>query len=287
MRAVVYSFVLSATLCGCTHLELPSQSPLAALPQVKNSVVLDVLFVRFPLGDPEVNADVWREIDELHLTPDERRRLESNGLRAGVLSGPLPLKLEQLLQLSESSQQPTGPQPVDVEQRPAAKQRQLRIRGGRRANIVVMGEQQRRNEMSLLIRGADDRVEGRTYQQVQGLFAARAFPQGDGGVRLEMTPELEHGEAQKRFTAGEGMFKVEFGPPHEVIEQLRWSARLAPGQMLVVSMLPERIGSLGYQFFSELDGDATVQKMLLVRLTQCEYDDRFGEAPVTSAEDEP
>jgi hypothetical protein len=83
------------------------------------------------------------------------------------------------------------------------------------------------------------------------------------------------------------MFKVEFGPPHEVIERLRWTARLAPGQMLVVSALPERIGSLGYQFFTERDGDTTVQKMLLVRLTQCEYDDRFAEGTATTPADEP
>lgn len=287
MRAVAFLFVASAMLCGCTHLEPLSKTPLTGLPPSKNSVVLDVLFVRFPLGDPEVNNDVWQEIDELHLTPDERRRLETNGLRAGVLSGPLPLKLEQLLQLGEKPIQAEGPQPVDMERQPAAKQRQLRIRGGRRANIVVMGEQQRRDELSLLIRGDDDRVEGRTYRQAMGLFAARAFPQGDGGVRLEMTPELEHGESQKRFTAGEGMFKVEFGPPHEVIERLRWTARLAPGQMLVVSALPERIGSLGYQFFTERDGDTTVQKMLLVRLTQCEYDDRFAEGQATTPADEP
>lgn len=287
MRAVVLLIVASATAVGCTHLEPLVKSPLTALPPIKNAVVLDVLFVRFPLGDPEVNGDVWQEIDELHLTPDERRRLETNGLRAGVLSGPLPLRLEQLLQLSEAPTKPEGPQPVEIERQPTAKQRQIRIRGGRRANIVVMGDQQRRDELSLLIRGDDDRVEGRTYRQAMGLFAARAFPQGDGGVRLEMTPELEHGEAQKRFTTGEGMFKVEFGPPHEVIEQLRWSARLAPGQMLVVSAIPGRIGSLGYHFFTELDGDATVQKMLLVRLTQCEYDDRFADGSTTTPDDEP
>ena len=138
-----------------------------------------------------------------------------------------------------------------------------------------MGERQRRDELSVLLRTDDDRVRGRTYRQVMGLFAAKAFPQGDGGIRLELTPELEHGDAQKRFTPGEGMFKVEFGPPHEVLDQLRSTSQLAPGQILAVTTFPKRPGTLGHHFFTENDGDATMQKMLLVRLAQCEYDDRF------------
>jgi hypothetical protein len=119
-----------------------------------------------------------------------------------------------------------------------------------------------------------------------GLFTAKAFPKGDGGVSLEMTPELEHGDAQKRFTPGEGMFKVEFGPPHEVLDQLRWATDLTPGQMLVVSTFPNRPGSLGYQFFTEHDDTAQMQKLLLVRLVQCEFDDRFSDGPVAGPADD-
>jgi hypothetical protein len=278
MRLSFLAFVALAPLCGCAHLEPLSQTPLTTPTTPKNGVVLDVLFVRFPLGDPVVNDDVWREIDELCLAPEERRRLEANGLRAGVISGPLPLPLEQRLQLGEKPPTVQGSQTVDLEHEPLTRQRQLRTRGGRRANIIVMGERQRRNELSVLLR-SDDGVRGRTYRQVMGLFATKAFPLGDGGVRLELTPELEHGEAQKRFTPGEGMFKVEFGPPHEVLDQLRATVQLAPGQILAVTTFPKRPGTLGHHFFTEHDGDATQQKMLLVRLAQCEYDARFDEAP--------
>jgi len=284
---ILVALAIVGTL-GCTQLQPMAKVSLAPPSTAKNGVVLDVLFVRFPLDDPSVNGEVWQEIDELHLPPDARRRLETNGLRAGVISGPLPLKLEQLLQLSEKLSAPDDePAPIDVDRRPTARQRQLRIRGGRRANIIVMGERERRGELSVLTRGDDDRVQGRTYRQVMGLFAARAFPQGDGGIRLEMTPELEHGDAQKKFTPGEGMFKVEFGPPHEVLEQLRFSMQLAPGQILAVSTFPSRPGTLGYHLFTENNGDVTEQKMLLVRLAQCEYDDRFVDGPAVSPVDEP
>jgi hypothetical protein len=286
MRSTISAIFVFATCLGCTHLEPMSNVRLAPPTTMKNGVVLDVVFVRFPLGDPDVNEDAWQEIDELQLPAEKRRNLESNGLRVGVISGPLPIKLEQLMKMSDKPSVDEGPQRVDVDSTPPVKQRQLHVRGGRRTNVIVMGERQRRDELSLLMRTADDRVQGRTYRQVMGLFAARAFPKGDGGVSLEMTPELEHGDAQKRFTPGEGMFKVEFGPPHEVLDSLRWASYLAPGQFLAVSTFPKRPGTLGYHYFTEHDGTAEMQKMLLVRLARCEFDDRFEDGPVAGPADE-
>ena len=47
--------------------------------------------------------------------------------------------------------------------------------------------------MSLLMLGVDGQPKGRTYRDVMGLFATRAFLNGDGGARIELIPELEHG----------------------------------------------------------------------------------------------
>ncbi|MCE9607944.1 MAG: hypothetical protein K8U03_23920 [Planctomycetia bacterium] len=261
--------------------------PLSMPTLAKNSVVLDVLFVRFPVGDADLNGPVWQEIDELHFTADARRRMESNGFRAGVISGPLPLKIEGLLKLSDKpSNEPDGGRKVDVERTSAVKQRQLRVRAGRRSNLITMGESERVPEMSLLLRGDDGQVKGRTYREVMGLFATRAYPQGDGGVRIDLVPELEHGTAQKRFVPGDGMFKVEFGPPHEVLEDLKLSAVLTPGQFLAVTCVPSRSGSLGYRFFTETKGDAAMQKLLLVRFLHSEIDNRFNDTPAAVEGDE-
>ena len=80
MRLLPFALVALAPLCGCAHLEPLSQAQLTTPTTPKNGVVLDMLFVRFPAGDPVVNDEVWQEIDELRLPPDERRRLEANGL---------------------------------------------------------------------------------------------------------------------------------------------------------------------------------------------------------------
>lgn len=266
---------------GCAPIQPMKQLPLTLPTTAKNGVVLDVLFVRFPADDPQLNKIVWEEIDELHFPAEVRRRLERNGLRAGVIAGPLPLSLENLIQLQDKPQEHADEEPkeIDVEKQPAVKQRQLRLTAGRRSNILTLGETERVPEMSLLMLDDEGQVKGRTYRQVLGMFAARAFPGGDGGARLELIPELEHGTPQKRFVPGDGMFHVEFGPPHEVLNELKLSANLAPGQFVVVGADANRSGSLGYRFFTEERGAAPLRKMLLIRLAQADFDDRFSNQP--------
>jgi hypothetical protein len=286
LRIIALSLPAALAAAGCTPIE-PIKNTVLSVPKLaKNGVVLDVMFVRAPAGHADLNEGVWKEIDELHFSAADRRRFESNGLRAGIISGPLPEPIERLLDLKE---QPTesadAPQEVDIERR-GAKQRQLRVRPGKRSEIIAMGEGDRVPEMSLLMKDDAGQVKGRTLTNVMGMFAARAYPQGDGGVKLELTPELEHGTAQKRFVPGDGMFRVEFGPPHEVLEELRIAAVLTPGQMLALTARPERVGSLGYRLFTEAQGDATTQKMIVIRLAHSEFDERFSDGPALAADDD-
>jgi hypothetical protein len=285
MRIVALASLGAVVSTACAPIE-PIKSSVLSVPKLaKNGVVLDVMFVRASLGDSELNQEVWSEIDELHFSPADRRRFEGNGLRAGIISGPLPQPIERMLDLKERPSEGDEPKEVDEERR-ASRQRQLRVRPGKRSEIIAMGEGDRIAEMSLLMKDDSGQVKGRTLTNVMGMFAARAYPQGEGGVRLELVPELEHGAAQKRFVPGDGMFRVEFGPPHEVLEDLRIAATLAPGQMLALTARPDRVGSLGYRFFTEKQGDATMQKMIIIRLAHSEFDERFSEGPAIAADEE-
>lgn len=285
-RIVALASLGAVVSAGCSQIEPIKSLPLSVPKLAKNGVVLDVMFVRAPLGDADLNEVVWNEIDELHFSPADRRRFDANGLRAGIISGQLPQPIERLIDLKEQpADDADAPKEVDIE-RPVGRQRQLRVRPGKRSEIIAMGEGDRVPEMSLLMKDDAGQVKGRTLTNVMGMFAARAYPQGDGGVRLEMTPELEHGAAQKRFVPGDGMFRVEFGPPHEVLEELRISATLAPGQMLALTARPERVGSLGYRFFTEKQGDATMQKMIVIRLAHSEFDERFNDGPALATDED-
>ena len=62
-----------------------------------NRCMLKVVILTRPFADPAINEVVWRVADEQVLAPSERRAWESNGLRAGRITGEFPLELEAIL----------------------------------------------------------------------------------------------------------------------------------------------------------------------------------------------
>lgn len=294
MRRAWPTLAISCALAlggGCAKLSRSGQAALLASPLSSRNVGLEIYSVRVPLGEEEVNGPLWDEVDEQQLPLATRRRLAANGFRVGVIGARMPEKLARILKL-EVPPEPSGTQPeqaasesVDLEKEPLVRRRVMQVRGGRKAQLICTGETVRHASLPVLVRGDDGEVRGRTYQRVMGLLATKAFPEGDGRVRLELVPEIEHGEPQRRFDPGEGMLRMEFGPPIERFDPLRLEAVLAPGQVLALTCLPERAGSLGYQFFTETTPDRVVQKLLLVRLAQTQYDDLFDpDAPPIETE---
>ena len=79
----------------------------------------------------------------------------------------------------------------------------------------------------------------------------KSFPQPDGRVRLELVPELHHGQPRQRWIGEQGVLRLDASRPKRTFDDLALSAELAPGAMLVLSSLPNRPGSLGHHFFTE------------------------------------
>src|SRR5208283_138437 len=59
--------------------------------------IIEVLSVRLPPGEPDLDRQIWEEVDEQHFPIEVRRQLEKNGFRAGVLAGQIPPALSHLL----------------------------------------------------------------------------------------------------------------------------------------------------------------------------------------------
>ena len=102
-----------------------------------------------------------------------------------------------------------------------------------------------------------------------------ATPQSDGRVRIELTPELHHDHARQQWVGDQAMWRLEASRPKRVFDDLRISAVLSSGSMLLLGSQPDRAGSLGHSFFMEGAGqdNRMEQKLLLVRLCQTQHDD--------------
>jgi hypothetical protein len=275
--------ILVLALAGCTTPAVEGKSPLAPVQMSPDSCVLEISFVRFPFGDPEVNGQLWQEVDEQHFPAEVRRRLARNGFRLGLLDGQVPDKLAELLELDDKPR-PTGEaNQIDVAALASGSppvRRHLQIRAGQRNEIIASGLY---DQLPVLI-SEPGRLGGQTYSQAQAVLAVKTYPQNDGRVRVELVPELHHGEPRRGYVGQQGMWRLDVGKARRVFEEMGFSATLSPGGMLLLSSLPSRPGSLGHHFFTEGTGHLE-QKLLVLRLAQTQHDGLFSPSGILRLEE--
>jgi hypothetical protein len=271
-RRILVLLTLS-TLAGCAPLHV-AKSPLLPTQMSPDSVVLDMFFVRFPFGDPAVNDKLWEQIDEQQFAPDLRERLAKNGFRAGVVNGQLPIELSKLMELSDKPA-PTGrldgAEVSSLDTQPRVMRRHVQTRAGQPTEILASSIYP---ELTVLLRRSDQ-LAGETYYLAQAVFTAKAFPQPDGRTRLQLVPELQHGQPKQRWDVGnQGVLQLVSDKPKEVYDDMTIAADLPRGAMLILSSLPNRPGSLGHYFLTTNDGRLE-QRLLIVRLSQSQHDGLF------------
>lgn len=281
VRLLIVLLGVCALAGGCAHFT-GETSPNGAgfeLPPVRlapDSVTLDLLFIRVPAAEQQALLAAWRELDEQQLPAEVQQQLAENGLRCGMAGLHLPEFLA--ARVREQQESASSENEAAAAGEVVSKQRRLQARSGTRSEVVLTPTLPR---LSLLT-CSGGQVRGRSFTEAQGRLAMLAYPCGDGQVRLEMTPEIHFGPNRNRWVGSEGMFRLESGNERYVLDQLKFTATLGPGETLVLSTLPEPMG-LGRDFF--VDGTSTPPpiKLLLIRLSQTRADDLHGGAAPTTA----
>lgn len=263
---------------GCTPLDLhkrQARSPLRPAQISSDAVVLEVFFARFPAGDPQANGALWQEIDEQCFAPQARREWAQNGFRAGLVGVQVPVALAQLLDMRDAPPPSDGVNRVRIDEagaEPRVTLRRMSLRPGCRAEVVASAAH---DEMTVLRCEAGGPC-GRTYPKAHGIFALQAVPQRDGRVRVELVPEVHYGEPVQRWLGEQGVFRLDTGRQRQAYADLGIAATLAPGEMLVLTCLPDRESSLGHYFFTAPAPGEPQQKLLLVRVAQTQHDGLFS-----------
>jgi hypothetical protein len=268
------------TAASCQALFVPKskgklKSPLGHAKMAADCCVLDVFFVNVPFGDARVNEELWQEIDEQRIDPDLRQRLGQNGFRVGMVDGQIPIVLSQLMKLNDknvATEQVVCDDLAKTADPSSVSQKHIQARTGQPSLIAATGIF---DELTVLVSDSGE-LGGETFEQAQSMMLVKAYPQPDGQVRLEVTPELHHGQPRQKFAFDEsgGMARMDFERRKRSYNHLTTSAKLAPGSMLLFCCAPDRLGSLGQQFFTEKDGK-TMQKLLVIRLSGTQRDDLF------------
>jgi len=236
-----------------------------------DSVILEIAFVRLAPKQDQLDEEFWADVDEQHIETEVRRRLNQNGIRCGLLGSNLPAGLSKLLQSSSNATAGDFQQQDSKTDSVSVKNRRLQSRAGRRGEIVTSTHNDKIDSLLVI----DGELTGRSYPQGQCKLAIITLPQGDGHVRLMLTPEIHFGSVEQRWGAEEGAFRYEVGRQREVFQMLNIPATLSPGQTLMISCTSQCKG-LGSQFFMEKTNGEPHKKLLLIRLAQTQYDDLFS-----------
>jgi hypothetical protein len=276
---------LLACAGGCSfidrHASAESKSPLGQATPSPDSVTLEIFFARGALGDPTINGRLWNEIDEQRLPSDLRRKLAENGFRAGIIGGHVPDDLAKLLTLTDKPlAKGKEPASVSLEEEPNVTLRLLQARAGNRNEVICSGVY---DSLPVLER-KEDQIGGRQFLQAEGRLALKSLPDTPNRVQLELVPELHHDEQQARLVGSDGFLRLEAGKPRKVFDELRMRVTLTPGEMLVMTSLPSRPGSLGHYFFTQPTSERLSQKLLVIRVAQGGSDVLFSNEPTEVAD---
>lgn len=283
--------LLALVASGCQlfsgdHEALHRQSLLQPAPVSPDSVAMEIVWARFPANDPVLDDAAWRDIDEAQLDPTVRRELTNNGLRAGIISGSMPPAIDKVLH-QKTSPAPTtadgkdgkskspSDQSVDLLTEPIVHGHSCRLRRNQRFEIQAS---EIYPSLPLLISGGAE-LGGRTFEQAQALYALRVDPRPDRTAMIELTPELHHGTPRLRYTGGDdGILRQASLKDREVFDRCRISARLCPGEMLVLMSLPDAGSRLGHYFHTVDSADGPQQKLILIRLAEVPPSNTFTDS---------
>lgn len=268
MLAAVVALVASS---GCSSLILSNQAedPQSFLKPVEtspDSVALEIFQVRLPASDTQVWEELWQAVDELRLQVDTRHELVRNGFRAGVVGGALPDGLALHLNLQ-------GEQPVVSSERlitgesadPKVTRRVVQL--GRKDTTAIQAAHLRQRLHVFM--SEDDGIRGRSYEQAEPVYALRAEAVAGQQIAVQLVPELHHGELRNRYAGSDqGVLVMSMSRERETFDGLTMRARLAPGEMLLVSCLPDVSSSLGHAFHAQDYRGPQEHKLVLIRLLQ-------------------
>lgn len=242
-----------------------------------DTVSVETVLVRFDEQHTEELDKAWLGADESVIDIQQRKLLDLNGIRVGVIRGDLPKEILQQLELSRSQQRTDVEEQLGLASDSDSRARLLSCRGGKRKELLIRRENQQPLSVVTTIGGS---VSGHQFVRASALFALTMYPQTDGTAITELIPEIQYGDARQNFISGEFGMRQELRRDSKLWKQLKIRTTLATNEVLMVSTTaPSK--ALGHAFFrTENSQQIEEQIVLLIRLASTSSDDLFSDTIV-------
>ncbi|MCE9534465.1 MAG: hypothetical protein K8T89_25590 [Planctomycetes bacterium] len=253
MRCARFTSLGFLLLCltGCLH-DRPTKTAswfdrFGSGPTGPDAIVLEYAIIERPAGNPTINRDAWKVIDEQVLATETRYLLNENGLRAGLIGGLLPSELEGLLANPKSTMG----------------YRRRRLYAGNPAVLTInptagLAEYQ-------LKATPDSSLTTVRFEQARFSLSVTPEHSGDGRIKLKCVPEVEYQDKKHWLPPGAAGMPWLHSKPIERVASLGWELTLSPREYLVVGGINETGPKLGNQLFGGMNGTDKVHRLLIVR----------------------
>jgi hypothetical protein len=213
-------------------------------------IQMDVAILERPVNDAYINQELWTLADEQPVPLEHKAKLEDNGLRVCQIGGITPAGLQALL----------------TSERSCTHHRRLQLHAGH-PTTVTLGPVAPQCRFQVQQEGRAAEI---TLAQAELTFKVLPTLTADGGVRLQFTPQIYHGEAilTPRPAADRSGFLLQAQRPTEAFPALAWEVTLAPNEYVAVGAHADRAGTLGHQYFVRHDEPVPVQRLLAIRTSR-------------------
>ena len=267
MRPHIALVLCLLMLAGCPHWDRDDPQGAALVFPINrmapDAVGLEIGVAQLDVTQRQDMATLWRELDPQKLPLEVRKLLDRNGLKAGVMSSRPPAVLADLVyprpvvldELNEFQKQLYIKRHLKPESR-MVEHAQISNRSGQAHPVNTS---HLHPSLSWTVQLGERQSAG-SGDYVQGVFAITTFANGDGSVRLVVTPEIHHGESKARIGSAEHGFKFETRQTIERLNDLSFEVVLASGESLVVGPT-EDIAELGHLFFGNPDEVAGIDQL--------------------------
>jgi hypothetical protein len=239
------------------------------------TIQLEVLFVRHADDDRLFRETLWTHVDEQVLDLEQRRSLNANGLRAGIVSGELPPELGERLAAATVHASPGDVAAVDA----VRSRRRLQLLPGRRSELVTAT----RLPQLVLLEQCGGEIRGGTYHDATPLLAVEAEPAADGRVRLTVVPEIKHGPVEKTWEGEDGMFRLEAGQRRHRLDHLGIDVTVPAGGTLFVGCAGDPSATVADGLLRDADGgESHSTKLVAIRAVARSLDPAFAAAEASA-----
>ena len=240
-----------------------------------DTVGIETILLRLSALESRELPELWAGADEQVFSPAMRMEFDRNGLRVGKFRGVLPAIAQRWI--TENAERiATDPMEQAGVVADVSSFTQLwRCRASQSKELTIRNLPQ--DSVTLFYN--EDGVKGGRYHAPHFMMMLQAFPVGDGSARVQLVPQLEHGQARRVVVAKESAIRTDERRDTILWKGLGLDVQLQLGDCLVLGAASEPHG-LGEHYFRTRTRNSEVQDViLLVRVSELNAPDVFARKP--------